>query len=164
MAGKDVDCCQGWGSTLMEDGVHSPSCILQLFSWRRPAGRNILIYCMTFMLCALLIKPFSFTWRNNEHLQYYAQILAFWMSSTMAWISCSWPWLLGAVWRVVTLIGEDTKSWTRPSCCRKSIPTITGLISESTTTSGYSTFSCPTCNTTLTCPTTGILTCRRNQL
>ena len=25
MAGKDVDCCQGWGSTLMEDGVHGLS-------------------------------------------------------------------------------------------------------------------------------------------
>ena len=71
-------------------------------------------------------------------------------------MSCSRPWLLGGVWRVVTLIGEDAKSRTRPCCCRKSIPRITGLISESTTTSGCSTLSCPTCTTTLACPTTGI--------
>ena len=41
--------------------ISSLSLILQLFSWRRPTSRNILIYCITSMLCELLKKSFSLT-------------------------------------------------------------------------------------------------------
>ena len=41
--------------------IGSLSLILQLFSWRRPTGWNILIYCMTSMLRELPKKTFLFS-------------------------------------------------------------------------------------------------------
>ena len=54
--------CNCWSRTVISEVSTYSVDGGELFSWRRPMGQNVLIYCMTSMLRELLKKTFSLTY------------------------------------------------------------------------------------------------------